>query len=131
MQNTLEIRLNILKYEGMGLSKTETVKAIAEKLGCSKSDIYWHYSTRPKWQRDFLDYTDRAGFFDMAVSRLNYIYREATFQYFRADNSSAKCGFLRLMLEDTLHLKDLVQAAEVEELKQAIEEIKREVAKKH
>jgi hypothetical protein len=66
-QNTAEIRQNILKGEGMGFTKTEIVKSVAEKVGCSTSDVYWHLSTRDKWQNEYLDYGDKKGLFNMTV----------------------------------------------------------------
>jgi len=108
-----ELRLNILKCEGMGFSKAETVKVLTEKYGCSRQNVYYHYKTRDKWQGDFLNFKDGNALQHTIISRLNYIYREASFKYLHADNSSAEGCFLGKMLEATEKLSAYLPAGMV------------------
>lgn len=88
----------------MGFSKAETVKIISEKFGCSRQGIYYHFSNRDKWQSDFINYKDSKELFNLVINRLNYVYREASFNLLHADNSNAKAGCLRLMMDSTVQL---------------------------
>jgi hypothetical protein len=99
--------LEILKNEGMGYSKAEAVKNIVDKLRCSRQNVYYHFKNRNKWQTKFLALKDAQRLLEVKMSRLNYIYREACFQYLHADNSNAQCGFLRVMLAVTLEAPEL------------------------
>jgi hypothetical protein len=49
-QNTLERRLELLKDEGNGLNKQETVQDLIAKYGCSKSTVYNNFATKAEWQ---------------------------------------------------------------------------------
>jgi AcrR family transcriptional regulator len=91
----------------MGFSKAEAVKALTEKLGVSRQAVYYHFKRRGKWQSDFIALKDAQRLLEVKMSRLNYIYREASFQYLHADNSNAKCGFLRVMLAVTLEAPEI------------------------
>ena len=104
MKQITEIRQKILKNEGTGFSRPETVKMVAEQCKISTRNVYYHLSTRAKWQSDFLNYEDAKELHHIIISRLNHVYQEASFQYLHADNSSAKCGLLRVMLDATMKL---------------------------
>ena len=91
----------------MGFSKAETVKALTEKLEVSKQAVYYHFNCRGKWQSDFIALKDDQRYLEVKASRLNYIYREASFQYLHADNSNAKVGFLRVMLAVALEAPEI------------------------
>jgi hypothetical protein len=107
MSQVTEIREKILKCEGIGFSRPETVKMVSEQCKVSPRNVYYHLSKRAKWQRDFLNYEEAKELHRIIVSRLNHIYREASFQYLHADNSSAKCGLLHVMLDATMKLAEL------------------------
>ena len=130
MQNVTEIRLEILKNEGQGYTKAETVKNISEKLHVSRQDVYYHYGIRDKWQGDFLDFKNACELKQIIVSRLNHVYREGSFQYLHADNSNAKVGALRLMLDATLSFADYFKDQTLEQLVRDVEEIKKQLGER-
>jgi AcrR family transcriptional regulator len=94
----------------MGFSKAETVKALTEKLEVSKQAVYYHFNCRGKWQSNFIALKDSQRLLEVRMSRLNYIYREASFQYLHADNSNAKVGFLRVMLAVALEAPEISES---------------------
>ena len=118
-----EISQKILKCEGLGFSKAETVKAISEQLGVSRQDVYWHFAKRGEWQNDFFNTEDTRDLHRTIANRNNYVYREACFQYLntRPEDYNAKVGFLRLMFDVNCKLADLT---ELEILTREVEEIK-------
>jgi hypothetical protein len=95
-----------------------------------RKDIYYHFSNRDKWQSDFLNYQDAKELHNLAVSRLNYVYRESSFQYMQADNSNAKFGFLHLMLDATAKLVEVSKVSELEILEQEVDFIKKALGEK-
>ena len=97
MRETVDIRLQLLRDIGAGLSKRETVKHLTEKFGITTSGAYYHFETRSKWLPQYANF-DRDFAFQVK-QRFNYIYREACFQYLHSQNDNAKIGYLRTMLE--------------------------------
>jgi hypothetical protein len=103
---TVEIRLQLLKDVGAGLSKRETIKHLSEKFHITESAGYYHFASKNKWLDSYLNF-DKDALFEVKT-RFNYIYREASFQYLHAQNDNARIGYLRTMLEAASKLKEFL-----------------------
>ena len=97
MQNTVEIRLELLKKIGEGFNKRETVKHIVETFGVTEQTAYYHFRTKEKWINQYCGFD--ADFSFQVKQRFNHIYREASFRYLHAEGDNARIGFLRTMIE--------------------------------
>ena len=115
--NILERRLEILKAEGMGMNRAETVKQISEQYNIPKDDLWRDYRTKPKWQNHFqgLD-ADKLRF--TIHNRLEYCYRKASFLLLTTQNESVKLGALARMTEIlSVHSQLLPQGAQPDLIK--------------
>jgi len=98
MRNTVEIRLKLLKMQGLGFSKMETVKHLSEKFDITVSGAYYHFETIDKWIDQYLDFKNIKEFQFNILNQFNQINREASFQYLHTADPNAKIGFLRTRL---------------------------------
>jgi len=98
MRNTVEIRLKLLKMQGLGFSKRETVKHLSETFKISESAGYYHFATRDRWISQYLDFKDKEELKFNILNQFNQINREASFQYLHTADPKAKIGFLRTRL---------------------------------
>jgi len=98
MRNTVEIRLKLLKMQGLGFSKMETVKHLSEKFDITVSGAYYHFETIDKWIDQYLDFKNIKEFQFNILNQFNQINREASFQYLHTADPKAKIGFLRTRL---------------------------------
>ena len=110
LNNTVEIRLELLKKIGEGLSTRETVKHLQEKFGITASGAYYHFETRNKWLGQYCNFDADYAF--QVKQRFNHIYREASFQYQHATEDNARIGYLRTMLEANSKCADYLPAGE-------------------
>jgi hypothetical protein len=111
--NVLEIRLEILKAEGLGFNQAEAVKTISEKYDVPKSVLWYHYRTKPKWQPHFQG-IDTEKLRLTILNRYEYCYRESSFILHTTLNENVKLGALSRMIE-TLHgQSDLLGPQKVE-----------------
>ncbi len=98
-QQTVEIRLELLKHIGMGFTQAETVKHLVEKFGVTESGAYYHFRTKQRWIKDYTDFNSVGDLQDQIFQRFNHVYREASFQYQHCQDHNARIGYLRTMVE--------------------------------
>lgn len=108
MGNTVELRLQLLKDIGEGLSTRETVKHLSEKFGITQSGAYYHFENKDKWIGQYSDLTQSKNLLFQLFHRFNYVYREASFQYLHSQNDNARIGYLRTMLDAACQLRDFL-----------------------
>ena len=124
--STVEIRLQLLKDIGSGLSKAETVKHLNDKFGISTSAAYWHFKNKHKWLKDYADYSNANELLFRVLTQLENINREASFQYLQTSDANAKIGFMRVRLEA---ISKIAEYGILPELAQEVEELKKLVNK--
>ena len=107
MNEVIERRLEFLKIEAEGFSLCEIVKELSKKYRKTERTVYYDASTRETWQPLYTQpfELDKARL--IVMNRYNYIYRETSFNY-RQGDSSQKPTYLKLMLEVTKNLIDLL-----------------------
>ena len=117
-QNTVEIRLELLKKIGQGFSERETVKHLTEKFGITESGAYYHFQTRDKWIGQYTDLSKAEELQFQVFQRYNYVYREASFQYQHCQEHNARIGYLRTMIDAVKCLKEFIPATALETLEE-------------
>jgi hypothetical protein len=107
LNQVIERRLEFLKLEAEGFSLCEIVKELSKKYQKTERTVYYDASTRETWQPLYtqLFELDKARL--IVMNRYNYIYREASFNY-RQGDSAQKLTYLKLMLEVTKNLIELL-----------------------
>ena len=107
MNEVIERRLEFLNLEAEGFSLCEIVKELSKKFRKTERTLYYDASTRETWQPLYtqLFELDKARL--IVMNRYNYIYRESSFNY-RQGDSSQKPTYLKLMLEVTKNLIELL-----------------------
>lgn len=121
MNEVIERRLNFLKKEAEGFSLCEIVKELSKKYQKTERTVYYDASTRETWQPLYtqLFELDKARL--IVMNRYNYIYRESSFNY-RQGDSSQKPTYLKLMLEVT---KNLIELLGLQSIKDSQDEAER------
>jgi hypothetical protein len=114
VNEVIERRLEFLKLEAEGFSLCEIVKELSTKYQKTERTVYYDASTRETWQPLYtqLFELDKARL--LVINRYNYIYREASFNY-RQGDSSQKPTYLKLMLEATKNLLELLGLQSIKE----------------
>ena len=129
MNEVIERRLDFLNKEAEGFSLCEIVKELSKKYQKTERTLYYDASTRETWQPLYtqLFELDKARL--IVMNRFNYIYREASFNY-RQGDSSQKPTFLKLMLEVTKNLIELLGLQSIKESQdeaERMEQLKKEL----
>jgi hypothetical protein len=129
VNEVIERRLEFLKLEAEGFSLCEIVKELSKKYQKTERTVYYDASTRETWQPLYtqLFELDKARL--IVINRYNYIYREASFNY-RQGDSAQKPIYLKLMLEVTKNLKELLGLQSLKERQdqaERIEQMKKEL----
>jgi hypothetical protein len=129
LNEVIERRLEFLKLEAEGFSLCEIVKELSKKYQKTERTIYYDASTRETWQPLYtqLFELDKARL--IVMNRYNYIYREASFNY-RQGDSSQKPTYLKLMLDVTKNLIELLGLQSVKESQdeaERMEQLKKEL----
>jgi len=121
LNEVIERRLNFLKKEAEGFSLCEIVKELSKKYQKTERTVYYDASTRETWQPLYtqLFELDKARL--IVMNRYNYIYRESSFNY-RQGDSSQKPTYLKLMLEVT---KNLIELLGLQSIKDSQDEAER------
>jgi hypothetical protein len=125
--STVEIRLQLLKDVGAGFSKHETVKHLIDRFRISRSAAYYHFKTKDRWLKDYADFSDSRNLLFQVLTQLNYVNREASYQYLQTADPNAKIGFLRVRLDA---LGKLAEYSVIPELTRDLEEIKRTIGER-
>ena len=106
--------VEVLKMEGLGLSRAETVKQVCEKSGCSPRTVYSDFETRASWQPGLQSVAKPEEVQLKVANRCEWIYRQASINVHSSSNESVKLGALNTMLKansalsDAMVLHDLV-----------------------
>lgn len=97
------------------------MKELSKKYQKTERTLYYDASTRETWQPLYtqLFELDKARL--IVMNRFNYIYREASFNY-RQGDSSQKSTYLKLMLEVT---KNLIELLGLQSIKESQDEVER------
>ena len=121
MNEVIERRLEFLKKEAEGFSLCEIVKELSKKYQKTERTLYYDASTRETWQPLYtqLFELDKARL--IVMNRYNYIYRESSFNY-RQGDSSQKPTYLKLMLDVT---KNLIELLGLQSIKDSQDEVER------
>jgi len=117
----LERRTKMLNH----LSKQIPIGAIAQDLareyGVSVDAIYQDHHRLVQWAPHILQLHDDALAYEL-VNNIKQVIPNAWFEYKQADNSNAKIGALRLVVDTTLKLAQLLQSlGKMEKVVEAIE----------
>src|SRR5208283_5013026 len=92
-------RLELLKLEGLGLSRAEIVKQLSQKMECSERTIYNDFECRSTWQPLLQGATSPNDVLLKVVNRYEEIYRQASRKMLTSPNVLAQLGALNIMLK--------------------------------
>ena len=92
-------RLELLKLEGLGLSKTEVVKQISEKMQCSERTVYSDFECRQSWQPLLQGVNNYCDILLKVINRYDEIYRQASRRMLTSPNLLAQIAALNVMLK--------------------------------
>jgi len=95
-ENLLERRRELLKTRNYGISLGDTMKDLAGKYHVSTRALYYDWAKRTQWIEEVLDLKDPRAFLLELIANHEEIYRLASLEYLKADNSNAMIGTLRL-----------------------------------
>ncbi len=98
-QQTVEIRLELLKKIGQGFSQKETCKHLMETFGITESGARYHFRTKKRWIKDYINLGNVENLQQQLFQHFNHIYREASFHYLNCQDHNGRIGYLRTMLE--------------------------------
>ena len=129
MNEVIERRLDFLNKEAEGFSLCEIVKELSKKYQKTERTVYYDASTRETWQPLYtqLFELDKARL--IVMNRYNYIYRESSFNY-RQGDSSQKPTYLKLMLDVTKNLIELLGLQSINDSQdevESMEQLKKEL----
>ena len=97
--DTVARRLELLKLEGMGFNRSEIVKQLSEKFGCSERTLYYDFETREDWQTSLQELDDSEAILLKTVNRFEQIYRQASVRLLTGTQEVAQLGALNIMLK--------------------------------
>jgi hypothetical protein len=106
--NLLERRQKLLKMRSMGVSLAEAVKDLAERFDVSTRAVYYDWRDRKKWIEVVLGIEDPETFFLDLVANHGELYRLASLEYLKGDNSAARIGALRLLRDLNRDMRELI-----------------------
>ncbi len=131
-QQTVEIRLELLKHIGMGFTQAETVKHLVEKFGVTESGAYYHFRTKQRWIKDYADFNSVGDLQDQIFQRFNHVYREASFQYQHCQDHNGRIGYLRTMIEASKCMQSFLPTnvdSTVDDVKRVLENYRWDMSK--
>ena len=112
MLNTTERRLKSLEMEGKGFTRPEIVKHLAKEYQLTKRAIQYDFSRRARWQPQLQQFDPEKTLLKIA-NRFEQIYRLASFNYLQNNNENARIAALKLMLDATSRLCDVLVLPEI------------------
>ena len=101
--NGSEIKLEILKKQGMGFARNEIANTIAKQFNVTERNVYYHLKSMSKFQAKIMA-TEES--FYANLNRYEMMYREFAFQYLQAKGNE-KVGYGRLMMETQDRIRTL------------------------
>ena len=126
--DTVSRRLELLKLEGMGFNRSEIVKQLSEKYGCSERTLYYDFETREDWQTALQELDDSQAILLKTVNRFEQIYRQASVRLLTGTQEVAQLGALNIMLKANSKILEIAVLPELlSRLKMLEEKAKRGV----
>jgi hypothetical protein len=123
-------RLDLLKFEGLGLCRVEIVRQLSKKFECSERAVYNDFETRAKWQPSLLSAAKTEDAFLKVVNRLEQIYSLAGKNAVRASNPCVQMSALNLMLKaNSMNLESSIVREMMSKLKALEEKFENEFKK--
>jgi len=111
----------MLNYLSKGVPIGNMVAEFASEYEVSKEAIYVDYHRLSQWAPQILQVRDDSLAYEL-VNNIKQVIPNAWHEYVTADNSNAKIGALRLVMEATLKLAQLLQSlGKMEKVVEAIE----------
>ena len=126
--DTVSRRLELLKLEGMGFNRSEIMKQLSEKYGCSERTLYYDFETREDWQTALQELDDSQAILLKTVNRFEQIYRQASVRLLTGTQEVAQLGALNIMLKANSKILEIAVLPELlSRLKMLEEKAKRGV----
>lgn len=104
--NSLSRRLELLKLEGLGLSRAQIVKTLSEKTQVSTRTVWRDFATRQAWQ-PLLTELNPQELLSKVINRHEFVYNQAARLFIEANSDLAKLTALGLMLKANRELYEL------------------------
>ena len=98
MANNLNRRLELLRLESLGFSRSQVVKRLSEKMGVSPRTIWRDYAIRASWQPLLTEMKAEEALLK-TLNRDEFIYGQCVLMYIRAKTDLAKLTALGYMLK--------------------------------
>jgi len=92
-------RSELLKLEGLGLSRAEIVKQLSQKMACSERIIYDDFECRQTWQPLLQGTICPSDVLLKVINRYEEIYRQASRKLYSSANELVQLGALNIMLK--------------------------------
>jgi hypothetical protein len=119
----LKRRAEMLDAVSTGLHPAAVVGQLAEKYGVSERALWSDWERRAKWVPVLLGLEKYAGFVEVVEQKLNAVQKAAWSIYLKASNDNARVGALRTVLDSLEIHGNIVQAKEVLERLDRLEEV--------
>ena len=126
----LKRRVEMLDAVSSGLHPAAVVAQLAEKYDVSERALWSDWQRREKWVPVLLGLERFAEFTDVVGEKLSAVERATWSICLKASNDNARVGALRTVLEALEIRRDIVQAREVVERLDRLEELARKPAKR-
>ena len=95
----VERRLQLLKLEGLGFSKSEIVKELSRNFHCSERTVYHDFESRERWQPELQHIQNNSSILLKVVNRYEQIYRQASIKLLTGSQGAIQLGALNVMLK--------------------------------
>lgn len=120
----VERRQELLRLEGMGITRPDITKQLSEKYQVSARAIHYDYEHRPSWQPVLVEFADSEKVLMKIINRYEQIYGKAAYGYLTSEHEQSKVGYLRVMLEATAKVGEAVVLPgimrDIEQLKEQV-----------
>lgn len=121
MPNPLNRRLELLKLEGLGLSRAQVVTALSKKMQVSTRTCWRDFETRTSWQ-PLLSELNPQELLSKIINRHEFCYAQAGRMYVDAHSDLAKLTALSVMLKANRELYELGVVPDLQARLQALEQ---------
>jgi biotin-(acetyl-CoA carboxylase) ligase len=122
----IDRRSELLKLEGLGVSRVDIVKRLSEKYSCTPRSIYNDFETRANWQPSLQGAIKTEDVMLKIINRLEQIYNQAAKHAISSTDVYAQLQALNVMLKAN---SQLTETAAVQELRARIKAIEEKIAK--
>lgn len=104
---TINRRLDLLKMEGLGFSRAETVKELSSKYGVTERTVQYDFANRSKWQSQLSEIKETDKLLMKILNRYEQIYRNASRIYLLQPDANAQLGALNVMIKANQALSEI------------------------